>query len=178
MLLGNYTDDVTLLGTGVQVGSGILGVDLPADIRDISADLKNWEWTWSHAGQTGLDIIGVFPLIGGLKYVDEGKALIKSTNEYVNLASPNRTKHILYGDKTGGGHLWPGQPGKSVFPKSWSADKAMHNISDIVTDPSLSWQKSRVVQGVQRYEVTGVRDGVKIKVITDGTDIITAFPVE
>jgi RHS repeat-associated protein len=178
VLLGNYTDDVTLLGTGVQVGSGILGVDLPADIRDISADLKNWEWTWSHAGKTGLDIIGVFPLIGGLKYVDEGKALIKSTNEYVNLASPNRTKHILYGDKTGGGHLWPGQPGKSVFPKSWSADKAMHNISDIVTDPSLSWQKSRVVQGVQRYEVTGVRDGVKIKVITDGTDIITAFPVE
>jgi RHS repeat-associated protein len=77
VLLGNYTDDVTLLGTGVQVGSGILGVDLPADIRDISADLKNWEWTWSHAGKTGLDIIGVFPLIGGLKYVDEGKEVIK-----------------------------------------------------------------------------------------------------
>lgn len=102
----------------------------------------------------------------------------KAADEFVNLASPNRTTHILYGDKTGGGHLWPGQPGKSVFPESWSADKVMHNISDIATDPNLTWQKGRVVQGVQRYEVTGVRDSVQVKVVTDGTDIITAYPIK
>lgn len=100
------------------------------------------------------------------------------TNEFVNLASPNRTNHILYGDKTGGGHLWPGAPGKSAFPSTWSADYTMHNISDIATDPNLKWNKGRTVQGVQRFEVTGERDSIPIKVITDGTDIITAYPIK
>ena len=98
-------------------------------------------------------------------------------SSYVNLASDNRTNHILYGDKTGGGHLYPGQSGKSTFPQNWSAEKTMHEISDIATDPSLVWNPNRVVNGVQRYEVIGIRDGVEIKVITDGKDIITAFPI-
>lgn len=54
----------------------------------------------------------------------------------------------------------------------------MHEVSDIVTDPALKWEKNRVIKGVQRYEVTGVRNGTKIKVITDGKDIITAYPVK
>ncbi|MFD1463384.1 polymorphic toxin-type HINT domain-containing protein [Paenibacillus farraposensis] len=99
-------------------------------------------------------------------------------NSNCNLASPKRTNHILNGDKSGGGHMWPGAPGKSVFPKSWDADKIMNNVSDIVTDPSLNWAKGKVVNGVQRYEVIGVRDGIKVKVITDGKDIITAYPIK
>ncbi len=54
----------------------------------------------------------------------------------------------------------------------------MHEVSDIVTAPGLDWTKGRMIKGVQRYEVTGIRDGIKIKVITDGTDIITAFPIK
>lgn len=102
----------------------------------------------------------------------------KAGNDLVNVASDFRTNHILYGDKTGGGHLWPGKSGKSVFPEAWDADTVMHNVSDIVTDPNIAWQKGRVIKGVQRYEVIGVRDGVKVKVITDGKDIITAFPID
>jgi len=106
-----------------------------------------------------------------------GEAASKgASDDLVNLASPQRTNHILNGDETGGGHLWPGQSGKSSFPQSWNADNTMHNISDIATDPTLPWIKGRVVNGVQRWEVTGVRDGVTVKVITDGKDIITAFP--
>jgi hypothetical protein len=99
-------------------------------------------------------------------------------NTNCNLASPKRTNHILNGDKSGGGHMWPGAPGKSVFPKSWDADKIMNSVSDIVTDPGLNWTKGRVVNGAQRYEVIGVRDGVKVKIITDGKDIITAYPIK
>lgn len=106
------------------------------------------------------------------------KSVGKAGDEFVNLASPKKTQHLLYGDETGGGHLWPGKPGKSIFPEKWSADKVMHEISDIVTDPSLTWQKNRVIKGVQRYDVTGTRDGISIKVITDGKDVITAFPVK
>jgi len=104
----------------------------------------------------------------------------KGKDELVNIASEQRTKHILYGDKTGGGHLWPGtgDPKKTLFPKSWNAEKVMHNVSDIATDPKLNWNKGRIVKGVQRYEVTGIRDGINIKVITDGKDIITAFPIK
>ena len=41
----------------------------------------------------------------------------KTTAELVNLASPQRTTHILTGDATGGGHLFPGAPGKIAFPQ-------------------------------------------------------------
>ncbi|WP_321854272.1 hypothetical protein, partial [Paraburkholderia tropica] len=46
----------------------------------------------------------------------------------VNLASPERTTHILTGDTTGGGHQWPGGPGKSVFPQDWSSSKIMNVV--------------------------------------------------
>ena len=59
LIKGNFTEDVTLMGTTAQIGTGLIGVDLPGDIRDIIADLSTWEWTWGHAGQTGLDLIGV-----------------------------------------------------------------------------------------------------------------------
>lgn len=35
LLYGNYADDVTLLGTGGQIGTGLLDIDLPVDIRDM-----------------------------------------------------------------------------------------------------------------------------------------------
>jgi RHS repeat-associated protein len=92
-------------------------------------------------------------------------------DDYVNLASPQRTQHILYGDATGGGHLHPGLPGKTPFPESWSPGRIMHEASDIATDPSLPVEH----QGV-RDVIHGTRDGVDIKVVTDGSDIITAHP--
>ena len=80
LIKGNYTDDVTLLGTGV--GTGILGIDVLADIRDVSADLTNWEWSWGHAGQTILDVVGIVPLIGAVKYTDEAGSLLKPVFKY------------------------------------------------------------------------------------------------
>ena len=84
----------------------------------------------------------------------------------------------MFGDATGGGHIWPSAPNKTSFPKGWNGDQIMHEVSDIVTDPKINWVKNRLINGVQRYEVIGVRGGIKIKVITDGKDIITAFPVK
>jgi uncharacterized protein RhaS with RHS repeats len=74
---GNYTDDVTALGTVGSVGLGLLGADLPMDIRDITYDFTHWEWSWSHVGQTTLDAVSVLPLVGVLKYTDEVTALSK-----------------------------------------------------------------------------------------------------
>lgn len=74
--------------------------------------------------------------------------------------------------------MWPSNEGKTAFPKGWNENKIMNEVSDIVTDPSLKWNPSRTVKGVMRYEVIGLRNGVKIKVVTDGKDIITAFPIK
>ena len=73
---GNYTDDVTLLGTAGEVALGIAGLDLPMDVRDITYDLTNWEWSWSHAGKTTVDVIALLPVIGSLKYADEVGTLV------------------------------------------------------------------------------------------------------
>jgi hypothetical protein len=78
IVLGNFTDDVTLAGTLGQVALGLLGVDLPMDVRDLTYDLLNWQWSWGHAGQTLLDAIGLVPGIGIVKNADEVGAVLKS----------------------------------------------------------------------------------------------------
>lgn len=104
-----------------------------------------------------------------------GKVL-RYGDEAVNLASSQRTTHILTGDATGGGHLFPGGAGKSSFPQNWSGDRVMHEISDVATDPL-----SLVVPGRGgRSVVTGTRDGIDMTVILEsqkkGGEIITGFP--
>jgi RHS repeat-associated protein len=109
-------------------------------------------------------------------------------SEFVNLASPSRTQHILFGDETGGGHMWPGGgPGKTQFPLKWSGDQIMHHVSDIATDSALSWEQETGVGGSlftragnpARFSVIGERGGIQIKVILEpaGEGIITSYPV-
>lgn len=110
----------------------------------------------------------------------------KTGDGFVDLASAQRRTHILNGDATGGGHLWPGAPGKSPFPQSWSGDRIMHEVSDIATDPSLQWRQITGVPGAAftkkgapvRYEVIGNRGGIDIRVILEpgGEGIITGHP--
>ncbi|WP_315856249.1 RHS repeat-associated core domain-containing protein [Burkholderia cepacia] len=49
-------------------------------------------------------------------------------------------KHILYGDSpTSGGHMWPGNPGKAVFPESWDATKIIYEVDGVVDSPNAKW---------------------------------------
>ena len=111
-------------------------------------------------------------------YVSEAldASAAKGADEFVNLASSQRTTHILTGDATGGGHLFPGGAGKSSFPQSWSADRVMHEISDVATDPLSSFVTGRGGRTV----VNGTRDGIDLRVILgnprEGGGIITGFP--
>jgi RHS repeat-associated protein len=100
----------------------------------------------------------------------------EAEGDLVNLASEYRTEHILRGNGGGGGHLWPGLPGKTPFPAAWSEAKVMHEVSDIATDPA-AWENA-VVQRNGRVWLQGTRDGVDIKVIVDtvADDIITGHP--
>jgi RHS repeat-associated protein len=133
-------------------------------------------------GQVAGKLIGKVAGRIGAKFAGEAGM---AADDLVNLASPGRTKHILYGDATGGGHLWPGGAGKTPFPKNWSPGKIMHEVSDIATDPNISWVHQTGNGGLftragnpARFAAEGVRDGVSIKVIIEpaGEGIITAFP--
>ena len=82
-IYGNYTQDVTLLGTAGQIASGFFGIDVFMDARDIIYDVSHWEPTWGHVGQTIIDVVAFFPVVGSVKYVDEAGALIKNSDELV-----------------------------------------------------------------------------------------------
>ena len=85
VVLGNFTDEVTVLGVGVQIVLGIFDLDLPCDIRDIIADVRNLaqadEIKWDMIAMLALDLIGVIPMIGALKYSDEIGTLFKNADK-------------------------------------------------------------------------------------------------
>jgi hypothetical protein len=109
------------------------------------------------------------------------KLAVESADDFVGLASASRRSHIL------DGHRYGGEAGNTWFPKGWSDNKIMHSISDIATDPSLTWVQQTGRAGAAftrggapvRYTVEGVRDGTKIRVVLEpgGEGIITGFPI-
>ena len=64
---------------------GFLDLDLPCDIRDIIVDVRNLakadDIKWDMIAMLGLDLIGVIPVIGALKYSDEIGTLFKSADK-------------------------------------------------------------------------------------------------
>ena len=110
IVLGNFTDEVTVLGVGVQIVLGIFDLDLPCDIRDIIADIKNLAETdrvrWDLIGMLALDLIGLIPVIGALKYSDEtagaaasGEKLLKESQtvyeSFADMMSPDDAAKYL-----------------------------------------------------------------------------------
>ena len=69
----------------MQIVLGIFDLDLPCDIRDIIADIKNLAETdrvrWDLIGMLALDLIGLIPVIGALKYSDEVGTLFKNAGK-------------------------------------------------------------------------------------------------
>ncbi|MFD3242591.1 VENN motif pre-toxin domain-containing protein [Rahnella perminowiae] len=114
------------------------------------------------------------------------KVISPVNQKYVDILSPEAKQHILYGDSpTSGGHLYPGNPGKTTFPQSWSADKVVHEIGDIATAPNTQWYAQTGTGGMYtgkgdpaKWVAYEVRDGVRIRVVYQPATgkIITAFP--
>jgi RHS repeat-associated protein len=145
------------------------------------------------AGAEELQVMGIAAreAAAGLGSVRVGEAAVSegaTEAGWVNLASPESTRHILHSDSLGGGHLWPGAPGKTPFPESWSAEKIMHNVSEIATDPAVQWIRQTGRPGPSLFNRDGAtpsrwymfseREGVRIKVIVEpaGKGFVTAHP--
>lgn len=104
-------------------------------------------------------------------------AVIKTTNAFNNAShiSQQRISHILYGDSTGGGHLYGvGKACKSEFPKNWDKDTIIKEIELIASNDNLNWKKQR-----NGYHVTEKNVGtIKIRVVKgrNNKQVITAYP--
>ncbi len=122
--------------------------------------------------------------IGSFSKADDAIGAVppsSATGDLVNLADDSRSAHILDGHRAGAGL------GKSEFPAGWSDALTLNHVSDIATDPSLTWVQQTGKAGDEftrngvpvKYMVDGVRDGVTIRVIIQpgGEGIITAFPI-
>ncbi len=88
IIKGNYTDDVTALGTAGQIGLGLTGLDFAADIRDLTYDFSHWEWSGKHILQTVLDAVGLIPGIGVIKNLDEVAYLVKTAIQSSDVIVP------------------------------------------------------------------------------------------
>ena len=75
VLYGNYTEECTALGTAGEVALGLSGLDAPADIRDLSHDIRNPEMSWSWAAKTAVDGASLLPVVGALKHAGKVKKL-------------------------------------------------------------------------------------------------------
>ncbi len=74
-IYGDYSDEVTLLGTGGQVLLAFTGLDAPADIRDFSANIEKKNYIMA-----GVCLVSLLPVVGGFtKGGKSGGKMIKSS---------------------------------------------------------------------------------------------------
>ncbi|HCE11030.1 MAG TPA: hypothetical protein DEQ40_20975 [Oxalobacteraceae bacterium] len=111
------------------------------------------------------------------KAADAAKEGASGVEVNLSLLDGKATTHILDGDSlTSGGHRYgTGSPGKSEFPQSWSDQKISNTVSDIATDPSVTWTKADARGYIT---TTAMRDGVDVKVVYDTKNdrIVTGYP--
>lgn len=114
-----------------------------------------------------------------------GTKIASSADEYVNILSTADRQHILFGDIGGGGHMYPGQPGKSIFPQNWTENQILHNVGDVVTSPTTRWYAQTGTGGSMtkggdpaKWVAWEMRDGVSMRVVFQPATgrTLTAFP--
>jgi RHS repeat-associated protein len=124
------------------------------------------------AGRLGSEIgIGLYNAL----HSDQAEGA--GTENKPSLVDKKGERHILDGDETGGGHRpGTGGPNKSEFPKNWSDDKILGEISDVATSPDSTHSPGSGGRTIS----TGTRDGIDITTVTEpgskGGRIVTGFP--
>lgn len=73
IVLGDFSDDVTWLGTGANLVLAFLGLDAPMDARDAAANASKGEWGWA-----ALNVLSLLPVIG--VFTKGGKIAIKAVD--------------------------------------------------------------------------------------------------
>jgi hypothetical protein len=101
------------------------------------------------------------------------QAVDKAGSQERDNITPERAKHILDGDRTGGGHRAGTGEGKSEFPSDWSDDKILDSVSDVAKNGKPVGPGRSPGTTIK----TGTVDGVEIETVvnSDGS-VRTAYP--
>ena len=165
--LGNLATDATTTAflAGVGRAAGRLVSVLDGTANSIWRNFKNGNKT-TGTGTTSLGINNT-----GQPYTPG--------NQYVNILDERAALHIIKG------HIYPGLPNKTIFPREWSQEKILHEIGDIATSPDTRWYIQTGNGGMYtsrgnpaRLVAFEVRDGVRIRIIYEPANsrVVTAFP--
>ena len=107
---------------------------------------------------------------------------ITAESQYITF---DRAIHILCGDKTGGGHFYPGYKGKTAFPQNWTIRDILASIEMVVANTTTQdwygpqsngnyytvWEKYRGDQDDQE------KTAITLKVvIRKNCMVVTAYP--
>lgn len=86
IFLGDFSDDATWLGSGVNIVAAIFGVDAPMDVRDLIANVSKGEWGWAIVSAVSLlPVVGVFGKGG--KTVSKGAKALDAATEIIDAGS-------------------------------------------------------------------------------------------
>lgn len=118
----------------------------------------------------------VFPaLLGQLGKINPFDPLGQTKPAQEITLSEKRKTHLLYGDATGGGHLYGmNKLCASEFPAAWRAEQVVERVLTHAND-NLDWKQQK--NGNYVAEVT---DGpLRIRIVIDSRrqEIVTAYPV-
>lgn len=173
---GNYVDGGLNVGLGTAaIFGGMSGQGIISKV-DKGTPSAGSPSVWQGNGQS----------IGKNIFPDNNTNISPENRKYVDILSPEAKQHILYGENmSSGGHFYPGNPGKTIYPPTWSADKIVHVVGDIATSPDTQWYAqtgtgSFYTKAGQpaRWVAWEVRDDVRMRVVYEPASgkIITAFP--
>lgn len=76
VVLGDFTDKVTVGGTVGQVALGLTGIDAAGDVRDILAAVKD-----KNLLGVLINAAALLPVVGAFKYGDEAAQLFKGARK-------------------------------------------------------------------------------------------------
>lgn len=86
IVLGDFSDDATWLGSVISVAASFFGVDAPMDVRDFTANVSKGEWGWAV-----VSAISLLPVVGffgkGGKTVTKGAKALDTAAEIIDTGS-------------------------------------------------------------------------------------------
>jgi hypothetical protein len=63
--IGQYAENTTWLGTGLEIAMGFGGADIHLDVINLIHDFHHWETTPDHLLNLSLNALSILPVVGG-----------------------------------------------------------------------------------------------------------------
>lgn len=130
----------------------------------------------------------LFSLIAGLSLIDTHElaeldqdiTTAQEEHPYSSAANPPAIEadwqHILYGDESGGGHLYGvGRPCKSEFPADWTPARIRQTVTLMAANDNAQWRQEE-----NGYLVSEQRtDDLNIRIVLDPekAEVVTSYPL-